>query len=107
MAWREDLPRKIQMQCVDSGSGSLIGWRCLSRLQKECLIEKSSAGGEGEMEISCLMVAWNRSERESRMGSRWKSLARRLGRVLLTVSLGGVAIAQRTPLVLEGDGRGI
>ena len=107
MAWREDLPRRIQMQCVDSGSGSLIGWRCLSRLQKECLIEKSGAGGEGEMEISCLMVAWNCSERESRMGSRfvWKSLAHRLGWVLLTVSLGGVAIAQRTPLVLERDGR--
>jgi len=59
------------------------------------------------MEISCLMVAWNCSERESRMGSRfvWKSLARRLGWLLLTVSLGGVAIAQRTPLVLERDGR--
>ena len=35
----------------------------------------------------------------------WNSLARRLDSVVLAVSLGGLATAQSTPLVLERDGR--
>ena len=35
----------------------------------------------------------------------WNSLARRLGSVVLAVSLGGVTVAQSAPLVLERDGR--
>ena len=70
-------------------------------------MEKSGAGAEGAREISRLTDRWSSSHRGSRMGPRvaWKSLARRLGWVLATVSLGGVAIAQTTPLVLERDGR--
>jgi len=70
-------------------------------------MEKSGAGEEGAMEISSLTDRWSCSHHGSRMGPRfvWKSLARRLGWGLVTVSLGGVAIAQKTPLVLERDGR--
>jgi len=35
----------------------------------------------------------------------WNSLARRLGSVVLAVSLGAVTVAQSAPLVLERDGR--
>jgi hypothetical protein len=35
----------------------------------------------------------------------WNSLPRRLGSVVLAVSLGGVTVAQSAPLVLERDGR--
>jgi hypothetical protein len=70
-------------------------------------MEKSDAGGEGAMEISCLTDGWSCSHRGSRMDPRfaWKSLARRLGCAVLAVSLRGVAITQSAPLVLERDGR--
>ncbi len=53
------------------------------------------------------MKEWNFGERESRTDSpfAWNSVAHRLACVLLTVWLGGAAIAQSAPLVLEPDGR--
>ena len=59
------------------------------------------------MEISCLMDGLCRDGRGSQVSRRfaWKRLAHRLGCVLLTVLLGGIAFAQGTPLVLERNGR--
>jgi len=59
------------------------------------------------MEISCLRYGCSRDGRRSQTSRRfaWKTLAHRLGCVLLTVSLGSVATAQRTALVQERDGR--
>lgn len=59
------------------------------------------------MELSGLSNGCGRSDRESGIGRpcAWNSLARRLGSVVLAVSLGGVTVAQSAPLVLERDGR--
>ena len=59
------------------------------------------------MEISCPMDGCCCDGRGSQISLRfaWKTLAHGLGCVLLTLSLGVVAIAQSTPLVLERDGR--
>ena len=59
------------------------------------------------MEISCLMDRCSRDGRGSQISRRfaWKTLVHRLGCIFLTLSLGGVAIAQSAPLVLERDGR--
>lgn len=56
------------------------------------------------MEI--VIDAWRGWGRESGLGRfAWKSLVRRLGCVLLALSLGSLAIAESTPLVLERKGR--
>ena len=59
------------------------------------------------MEISCLMDRCSHDGRGSQISRRfaWKTLVHRLGCIFLTLSLGGVAIAQSAPLVLERDGR--
>lgn len=59
------------------------------------------------MEISCPIDGCSLDGRGSQISRRfaWKTLAHRLGCVFLTLSLGSVAIAQSTPLVLERDGR--
>lgn len=59
------------------------------------------------MQIAGLINRCNGAGRAFRMGHRfiWNSLACGLGAVLLTVSLGDLATAQNTPLVLERDGR--
>jgi len=59
------------------------------------------------MEISCLMDGCSRDGQWSKIRRcfAWKTLAHRLGCVLLTVSLAGIAFAQGTPLVLERNGR--
>src|SRR5271165_2386483 len=57
-------------------------------------------------EMQIVIAAWCGCGRESGLGRfAWKSFALRLGCVLLTVSLGRVATARSTPLVLERDGR--
>ena len=57
------------------------------------------------MEISCLMDGCRRDGRGSQVSRRfaWKTLAHRLGCILLTVLFGGIAFAQGTPLVPAGD----
>ena len=69
-------------------------------------MEKSGAGGEGEMEISCQMKGLNFDELESRTDSpfAWNSVTHRLACVLLAVWFGGTAMAQSGPLVLERNG---
>ena len=54
--------------------------------------------------LSKLCGSWDR-EFGIRRRFAWNSLARRLGCVMLAVSLGGVTVAQSAPLVLERDGR--
>ena len=97
------------MECVDSRSWNLVGLRCLSRLRKGgvFLLEKGGPDGEGEMQVSGVMERWSWAGREfwTVRPFAWKSLARRLGCVLLTLSLGGIAIAQSAQFLLERDGR--
>jgi alpha-D-xyloside xylohydrolase len=59
------------------------------------------------MRISDATNRWSCAGREFRTGRplAWKSLARRLGGVLLALSLGGMAIAQSAQFVLERNGR--
>src|SRR5437870_11766223 len=59
------------------------------------------------MELSGLMGEWSSGDCDFLIGRRfaWNSLARRLGCVVLAVSLRGVTVAQSAPLVLERDGR--
>src|SRR5205807_5862380 len=59
------------------------------------------------MELSGLMGEWSSGDCDFLIGRRfaWNSLARRLGCVVLAVSLRGVTVAQSAPLVLQRDGR--